>query len=333
MEQTEQNARTEQDETSVPDTMRAWRVTHFGGPDELQCETVPVPALRGNEVLVEVQAAGLNPVDLKTLQGRYPAITQPDLPFTLGRDVAGVVVKRSEGMQGWEPGRRVCAFIGQGQGTLADYVVVPASALANAPAGASVDVAAAVPLAALTAWQGLFDQGKLEAGERVLIHGASGGVGRFAVQFARHVSAHVSVTASGSTLDELRALGADQAIDYRAERFEDVVGEVDLVFDLTGGSNQQRSWAVLKPGGALISTLSEPSQSEASARGARAARYTARPDGAQLEHILGLLEQGVVRVDVVERFDFDAMHDAFLRLEKSHIHGKAVAMREWQQAV
>lgn len=318
----------DQEPRALPETMRAWRVKAFGGLDALRRETVPLPSLRDDEVLVEVHGAALNPVDLKTLEGRYPTITQHDLPFTLGRDVAGVVVARPEGASGWEPGTRVCAFIGQGQGALADYVAVPMSALANAPRGAGVDVVAATPLAALTAWQGLFDHGKLERGERVLIQGASGGVGRFAVQFARRCGAYPIVTASAQTHEALRALGASETIDYRSQRFEDVTGDIDLVFDLMGGEVQTRSWTVLKPGGTLISTLTEPSQGQASAHGAHAARYTTRADGAQLEHILALLERSEITVEVVERYDFDAIGEAFARLESGHPHGKLVALRD-----
>ncbi|MCG5075370.1 NADP-dependent oxidoreductase [Paraburkholderia tagetis] len=318
---------------ALPETMRAWRATRFGGLDALNCESTSVPLLYGDEVLVEVQAAALNPVDLKTLHGLYPAVAQHDLPFTLGRDVAGVIAQGTRRAAGWEPGTRVCAFVGQGPGALADYVSVSASALANAPRAGAVDTAAAIPLAALTAWQGLFDYGKLERGQRVLIHGASGGVGRFAVQFARHCGAHVIVTASAPTHDALRALGASEAIDYRHDGFEDLAGEVDLVLDLVGGAVQARSWGVLKHGGAMVSALDEPSQIEADSHGAFAARYTARPDGAQLEHIVALFDQGAIKVEVAERFNFGDVGGAFERMEKGHLHGKLVVMREWHQVV
>ncbi|WP_322028693.1 NADP-dependent oxidoreductase [Paraburkholderia sp. J76] len=317
----------------IPETMLAWRVPRFGGIESLRQESVRVPEPAPGEVLIEVRAAALNPVDLKTLQGRYPLITQDNLPYTLGRDVAGVVVRRGEGAQAWPQGAHVCAFVGQGEGALADYVVVAASALAGEPAACAVDAAAAIPLAALTAWQGLFDHGKLQGGERVLIQGASGGVGRFAVQFARHCGARVVATASASERDALMTLGASEVIDYRAQRFEEQVGEVDLVFDLVGGETQERSWQVVKHGGALVSTLGEPSQEQASRHGARAMRYTARPDGAQLAHIVDLVEKGVVKVEVVERFGFDETPKAFERLAGAHLHGKLVVMRERRDAL
>ncbi|MFX1675758.1 NADP-dependent oxidoreductase [Paraburkholderia sp. A2WS-5] len=317
----------------LPETMRAWRATRFGGLDALACESTSVPLLYGDEVLVEVQAAALNPVDLKTLHGRYPAVAQHDLPFTLGRDVAGVIAQGSRRAAGWEPGTRVCAFVGQGPGALADYVAVSASALANAPCAGAVDTAAALPLAALTAWQGLFDYGKLQRGERVLIHGASGAVGRFAVQFARHCGAHVIVTASAPTHGALRALGAAETIDYRHDEFEDRAGEVDLVLDLVGGVVQARSWSVLRRGGTMVSALDEPSQNEAAVRDVCATRFTARPDGAQLEHIVALFDQGIIKVEVVSRFNFGDARDAFERVERGHPHGKVVVMVEWHQPV
>ncbi|MEM5445983.1 NADP-dependent oxidoreductase [Paraburkholderia guartelaensis] len=320
-------------DADIPETMLAWRVPRFGGVESLRQESLSVPEPAHGEVLIEVQAAALNPVDLKTLQGRYPLVTEGDLPYTLGRDVTGVVVSRGEGAQAWPQGARVCAFVGQGSGALADYVVVDATALAGAPATCAVDAAAAIPLAALTAWQGLFEHGKLQGGERVLIQGASGGVGRFAVQFARHCGARVVATASASERDALLALGASEVIDYHAQRFEEEAGEVDLVFDLVGGEAQQRSWQVVKTGGAMVSTLGEPSQAQASRHGARATRYTARADGAQLAHIVELVEKGAVKAEVVERFDFDDTPRGFERLAGGHLRGKLVVMRQWHDAL
>ncbi|WP_322101635.1 NADP-dependent oxidoreductase [Paraburkholderia sp. J41] len=315
-------------EPAVPKTMLAWRATRFGGLDALQQQDIAVPEPGADEVLIEVQAAGLNPVDLKTLQGHYPLVKQDALPYTLGRDVAGVIVRRGANAQAWPQGARVCAFVGQGQGALADYVAVSASALAGVPSSCPIDAAGALPLAALTAWQGLFDQGKLQSGERVLIQGASGGVGRFAVAFARHCGAHVLVTASAHERSALTALGANEVIDYQTQRFEDVAGEVDLVFDLIGGETQERSWKVVKNGGALVSTLNEPSQSQAAEHGARGVRYTARPDGGQLAHIVELVEKGVVKIEVADRFAFDDTPKGFERLKAGHAHGKLVVLRQ-----
>jgi NADPH:quinone reductase-like Zn-dependent oxidoreductase len=176
----------------------------------------------------------------------------------------------------------------------------------------------------LTAWQGLFDHGCLEAGGRVLIHAGAGGVGHFAVQFAKQKGAEVFATASGDGIEFVRSLGADRVIDYHTQRFEDIARDMDLVFDLVGGDTQRRSWSAVATGGALISTLNEPSQTEASNHGARAARYTARPDGQQLTQIASLIDKGAVRVVLAERFSFDATPRALERLAKGHVRGKIV---------
>jgi len=305
-------------------TMIAYRIHRFGGPAVVQSERIDIPEPGAGEVLVRVQVASANPVDIKTRAGHYPLIGENKLPYTLGRDFAGVVERAGGGVTEWNQGDEVYAFVGQGQGAYAEFVAVEAKALARRPAKVDAVTAGAIPLAALTAWQGLFDHGGLEAGQRVLIHAGAGGVGHFAVQFARHEGAEVFVTASGDGIEFVRSLGADHMIDYRSERFEEVARDMDLVFDLVGGDTQSRSWAAIAPGGALISTLTEPSQAEASSHGARAARYTARPDGHQLARIASLIDEGKVRVKIAEVFPFDAVADALARLEKGHVQGKIV---------
>jgi NADPH:quinone reductase-like Zn-dependent oxidoreductase len=304
--------------------MFAYRIHTFGGPDVLEREKIDVPEPASHEVLVHVRTASANPVDLKTRAGKYPLIGEDQLPYTLGRDFAGVVKAVGKDVTRWKPGDEVYGFVGQGQGAYAEFVVVEANALARRPAKVDWTVAGAVPLAALTAWQGLFDHGRLDAGERVLIHAGAGGVGHLAVQFAKTMGAQVFVTASGDGVEFVRRLGADHVIDYSTQRFEDAAPDMDLVFDLVGGQTQQRSWAVVKAGGAFISTLAEPSQIEATSRGARAARYTARPDGAQLAEVARLIDQGQVDVKVMATYPFDAAPEALATLEKGHVRGKIV---------
>jgi NADPH:quinone reductase-like Zn-dependent oxidoreductase len=305
--------------------MPAYRIDRFGGPDVLQLDAVPVPQPGSGEVLVRMRAAGVNPVDLKTRAGHYPLIDEGSLPYTLGRDCCGVVEQTGENVK-WAPGDEVFAFVGQGPGAYAEYVKLDASALARRPASIEAAVAGAVPLAALTAWQGLFDHGCLERGERVLIHAGAGGVGHFAVQFAKDKGAEVFVTASGDGVEFVRSLGADHVIDYRRQRFEDAVPEVDLVFDLIGGETQTRSWNLVAKGGALISTVAEPSQTEAASRGARGERYTARPDGGQLTVIAELIDKGRVQVRIADTFAFSALPQALARLEEGHVRGKIVVL-------
>jgi NADPH:quinone reductase-like Zn-dependent oxidoreductase len=303
--------------------MLAYRIHRFGGPDVLLLDSVPVPQPGAGEVLVRVRAAGVNPVDLKTRAGHYPLIREDALPYTLGRDCCGVVERVGENVE-WAPGEEVFAFVGQGPGAYAEYVKLDAAALARQPASIDATVAGAVPLAALTAWQGLFDHGALERGERVLIHAGAGGVGHFAVQFAKDRGAEVFVTASEDGIEFVRSLGADHVIDYRHQHVEDFVPEVDLVLDLVGGETQRRSWNVVAKGGALISTLTEPSQTDASRRGARGERFTARPDGRQLATIAALIDKGRVQVRIADTFSFDALAQALARLDEGHIRGKIV---------
>lgn len=310
--------------SEVPDTMRAFRIHRFGGPEVLEADSIAVPQPGRGEVLVRVLASSVNPVDIKTREGRYPLIREDALPYTLGRDFAGVIARTGDGVAGWKAGQEVYAFIGQGPGAHAEYVVVDQPALARKPSTLDFRQACAVPLAALTAWQGLFEHGMLEADERVLIHAGAGGVGHFAAQFAKLKGAKVWVTASGDGIDFVRSLGIDNVIDYRTQQFEAAVCEVDFVYDMVGGETQERSWNVLRKGGRLVSTLNEPSQIKAAEHGATAMRYTAHPDGKALARIGELIDDGAVRVVVSGQYAFDEVPAALACVERGHVHGKIV---------
>jgi NADPH:quinone reductase-like Zn-dependent oxidoreductase len=310
--------------SDMPDTMRAFRIHRFGGPEVLEADSIAVPRPGPGEVLVKVLASSVNPVDIKTREGRYPLIREDALPFTLGRDFAGVIAQTGDGVAGWKPGQEVYAFVGQGPGAHAEYVVVEQTALARKPSTLDFRQACAVPLAALTAWQGLFEHGMLKADERVLIHAGAGGVGHFAVQFAKLKTPDVWVTASGEGVEFVQSLGIDNAIDYERQRFEDAVCDVDLVYDMVGGQTQERSWDVLRQGGRLVSTLNEPSQVKAGERGATAMRYTAHPDGKTLARIGELIDDGAVRVVVSGQYPFGDVPAALARVERGHVHGKIV---------
>jgi NADPH:quinone reductase-like Zn-dependent oxidoreductase len=306
------------------ETMKAVHIHHFGGPEVLRVEDLPVPKPTGSEILVKVLAAGLNPVDYKIREGKYPRIGADRLPLVGGRDLCGAVQACGADVKDITPGDEIYAFIGEDRGTHAEYTIVRSGEYAAKPVGLDARHAAAVPLAALTAWQGLFDHGGLKQGQLVLIHGGAGGVGHFAVQFAKAAGALVVTTASAGDMAFVAELGADQAIDYRAQRFEDLVADVDLVFDLIGGETQERSWSVLKRGGALISTLNEPSSETAAACGVRAGRFTAHPDGGQLSRITGLIEAGKVRPVLERSFELKDIRSAHHHLEHDHIRGKVV---------
>jgi NADPH:quinone reductase-like Zn-dependent oxidoreductase len=295
----------------------------FGGPEVLRFEDLPVPQPQDDEVLLRVQAAGTNPVDYKTRNGSYPMVKADQLPVVLGREVSGTVEACGTRAHTLKAGDPIYAMLGSDRGGYAEYVVVKAIEMAAKPQSLDHVQAAGVPLAGLTAWQGLFDHGGLQAGQRVLIHGGSGGVGHLAVQFAKACGANVITTVSTDNVDFARKLGADQVIDYERERFEDEAADVDLVLDLVAGETQDRSWAVLKPGGTLVSTLSEPSAERASARGVRGLRFMAHPNGEQLNEIGRLIEAGKVRPVITETFRLDQAADAHRRVERG-VRGKVV---------
>lgn len=305
-------------------TMKAVRIHRFGGPEVLQIEELPVPRPAADEMLVRVHAASINPVDYKTREGHYPAVREDRLPVTLGRDISGVVEVVGSSVQGIRSGDAVYALLGNDRGAFAEYVAVKQSEAARKPRRLGHGEAASVPLAALTAWQGLIDHGGLKAGQRVLVHGGGGGVGHFAVQFAKAHGATVVTTVAAEDLDFARALGADRAIDYKAERFEEVARDIDLVFDLISGDTQARSWGVLKPGGILVSTLGQPSRAEAARHHVRTTGYMAHPSADQLAEIARLIDEGRVRPVVETTYPFSRATEAERRQQESHVHGKIV---------
>lgn len=304
------------------ETMKAVRIHSFGGPQALQIEELPRPQPREDEILVQVKAASVNPVDYKIRSGQYAKAEQ--LPMVLGRDVSGTVARCGTQVRDWEAGDDVFALLPPGRGAYAEYVTIKASQSAVKPMRLDHEHAAAVPLAALTAWQGLFDHGKLKSGQRVLVHGAAGGVGHFAVQLATVAGAEVFATATDSDVAFLRRLGAVRVIDYRAERFENVVGDVDLVLDLIGGETQARSWQVLKPGGTLVSTLDQPSEETARKHNARGVGFLTHMNAEELSQIARLIDDGKVHPWVDAHYRLDEIAMAQEHLEHEHVRGKTV---------
>ena len=305
--------------------MKAIRIHRFGGPEVLDLEDVPVPQPRENELLVRIHAASVNPVDYKIRRGTVPWVTHEMLPITLGRDLSGTIESGGAGVDAFRLGEAVYAMLGGiDRGSYAEYVVVKPNEAAAKPVRLSHVEAAAVPLAGLTAWQGLFDHGNLQAGQTVLIQGGSGGVGHFAIQFAKVKSATVLTTVSAQNLDFVRELGADRAIDYHSQRFEELARDVDLVLDLVGGETQERSWSVLKPGGILVSALGEPSREKAIQKGLRGMGFRAQPNAAQLTEIGRLIDQGQVRPIVSATCPLAEARHAQEQLERGHLRGKIV---------
>jgi NADPH:quinone reductase-like Zn-dependent oxidoreductase len=305
--------------------MKAVRMHAFGGTDVLDVDDVAIPPVREDEVLVRVHAASVNPVDYKIRSGKYPAFSAEQLPRVLGRDIAGRIEQcGSDASAYWRRGDEVYAMLDAAHGGYVEYVAFSAKLCARKPRNLSFTEAAAVPLAALTAWQGLFAFGELRAGQTVLIHGGAGGVGHFAIQMAKAKGAEVITSVSHRDVDFVRSLGADRVIAYETERFEDRTSEVDLVFDLVGGQTRARSYAVIKRGGALISTLGRPDEDKARTLGIRVAGYLVKPSAEDLTEITRLIEQEALRPHIQATFAFEEARRAQAHLESEHSQGKVV---------
>jgi NADPH:quinone reductase-like Zn-dependent oxidoreductase len=305
--------------------MKAVRVHEYGGPEVLKYENAPRPRPVAGEVLVRIHAAGVNPVDWKVRAGQLKDVIAYPMPMIPGWDVSGVVEATGPNVIRLKKGDEV---YGQPDvvrnGAYAEFAVVPESELALKPTSIDHVHAASVPTAALTAWQGLFDVGGLRTGQTVLIHGAAGGIGSFAVQLAKWKGARIIATASGRNQEFLLNLGAKKAIDYEKTRFEDVVRDVDVVFDTIGGDTLKRSFGVLKKGGILVSTVETPSAEEAAAHGVRAAMVSMQVDPDQLAEIAKLVDSGMLRPIVEAVFPLKEARHAQELSQTGHARGKIV---------
>jgi NADPH:quinone reductase-like Zn-dependent oxidoreductase len=303
---------------------RLIRFHHFGGHEVLTTEDLEISQPDAEEVLVSVQAASVNPVDFKIRSGKYPAVKGDRLPYTLGRDISGTVKKCGAQATRFRVGDQVFGMVGIHGGGYADEVVVDQKAIAAKPSSLDHIRATAIPLAGQTAWQGLFRYGRLKKGQSVLIHGGSGGVGHFAVQFAKAIGARVLTTVATDKVKFAYDLGADVVIDYRTQRFEEHASEVDMVFDLIDGETRERSWHLIKKDGVLVSTLTEPSPEMAGKLGIRAMRYTVEANGDELAEIAALVEAGKVKPHVERTFPLHAAAEALSFVEQGHSVGKIV---------
>jgi NADPH:quinone reductase-like Zn-dependent oxidoreductase len=311
--------------TPAPATMKAVRVHAYGGLDALRYEDAPRPRPGQGELLVRVHAAGVNPVDVAIRMGKLEGWLHHTLPLTLGWDVSGVVEEVGPGVTHFKPGDAVYSYLDlHRNGAYAQWVIVQEREAALKPTSIDHVKAAAVPVGALTAWQGLVEHAALKPGQTVLIHGAAGGVGTMAVQVAKVRGARVIATGSARNLDYLKSLGADEVIDYQAKRFEEVVKGIDVVFDMVGDDTQERSWKVLKKGGVLVSIRSEPSKEKAQALGVRSAYFHVRPDAEQLAEIGRLIDAGRIQATVSEVIPLEDVQRAHAQVETRHTRGKVV---------
>lgn len=300
--------------------MKAIRIHEFGGPDVLKYEDIPESQPGPGEVRVKVIAAGVNPIDWKIRRGYM----ELPLPITVGSDVAGVVDVIGEGVDSFQPEDEVFGKASVGQGGYAEYTVVNSTQIAQKPSSIGFIESAAIPTAGLAAWQSLFDIAGLERGQTVLIHGAAGGVGSFAVQFAKWKGAYVIGTASSKNEEFLKSIGCDEVIDYKNQRFEDLVSNLDVVLDTIGGDTLERSWGVLKPGGFLVTTVASIPEGTPQKYGVRAERLMTQADGRELAQIAAIIDEQKIKPIVTTVLPLTDARKAHEMSESGHARGKIV---------
>lgn len=307
------------------ETMQAVRFHSYGGSEVLVLEEVARPQAGAGEVLIRVLAAGINPLDWKVRAGHVKEWLPHRLPLIPGWDVSGVVEAVGPGVTAFRIGDAVYGMLDfLRDGAYAEYVAAGTLNLASKPNSIDHIHSGAVPLAALTAWQSLFELADLKFGQTVLIHAAAGGVGHFAVQFARWKGAKVVGTASAGNESFVRDLGADEVIDYRTTRFEEAVQDTDVVLDTIGGDTQQRSWRVLKKGGILVATLGISSPEAGRQVGVRGEGVRVHPDAAQLSQIAALIDAGNLNPAVTTILPLAEAARANELSQTGHVKGKIV---------
>ncbi len=329
--------------------MRALVLKRYGGPDPVAFADLPRPTIKPDEILVQVHAVGLNPIDYMIPKGTFKPILRFALPATMGSDLAGVVVEVGSRVTHFKPGDAVFASLFDlGTGSLADYAAVPERAAAIKPANLNFVQAASVPMVGLTAWQAFKERARLKPGQKVFIPAGAGGIGTFAIQLAKHLGAKVGTTTSTDNVAMVRSLGADEVIDYKKQEFDSVLRDYDAVLGTVRGDGVEKSLRILKPDSRVVSLVGPPDAAFARARGMnvfmrfvfglmsgkiirqarkRGAEYSfmfVRPDGRQLAEIGALLDAGSIRPVIDRVFPFDQSKEALAYLEKGRAKGKVV---------
>ena len=329
--------------------MKAFIVDRYGKKSAGRIGEMPEPALREQDVLVQIHAAGVNPLDPKIRDGEFKLLLPYRLPLILGNEMAGVVVRVGSQVRRFKPGDEVYARPDKDRiGTFAEFIAINEDAVAIKPKTLTMDEAASIPLVGLTAWQVLIERANLQRGQKVLIHAGSGGVGSFAIQLAKHLGATVATTTSTANVEWVKALGADIVIDYRKEDFAAVLRDYDVVLNSLGGEALEKSLQVLRPGGKLISISGPPDpvfareaglswflqqamrllsykiRKKARARGVSYSFLFMRASGDQLREIGSLIDSGIIRPVLDRVFPFEATSEAMAYVEKGRARGKVI---------
>ena len=310
---------------SIKPTMKAMVIHEYGGPEVLKYEDVPRPEPKGDQILIRVIAAGVNPVDGMIRSGMFAKDGNRAFPIILGGDVAGVVEKVGSKITKFKAGDPVFAYISlDDSGGYAQYALVTEREAALKPKSLSYVEAAAVPIVALTAWQALIDTARLSEGQTVLIHGGSGGVGTFAIQIAKARGAKVIATASTAKQDLLKELGADVAIDYTKQKFEEIAKDVDVVLDSVGKDTLAHSYGVVKKGGFIVTLVARIDQAELDNHGIRGASLSVEPNSDELAEIGKLIDEKKIKVVVSQTFPLSEARKAQEQAATGHTRGKIV---------
>ena len=305
--------------------MKAAQIRSFGQPDVIDIKDVDRPRATPGKVVVEVKASSINPIDTKLREGQAQKMTRARPPFTLGFDLAGVVAEVGMEVSALAAGDKVygqASVMAGGTGAFAQYAVTRPERLARMPRNLSFEEAASIVLTGTSAWQAIYQHIGLEPRQKILIHGGAGGIGTAAIQLAKHIGAFVATTASRERLEYVKQLGADQAIDYVAQNFDDLVFDCDAVLDTVGGNTCYRSYGVLKPGGVLVSMLEPPSEQMMRRYGVRALSQFTDTSTGPLEELRQLVEANIVTVIVDRIYPLERLKEAFETKEQGHVRGK-----------
>lgn len=301
--------------------MKTIRIHHYGDAGTLKLEEIPRISVRDDQILVRVRDAGVNPIDWKIRDGYLKKVMPAQFPLTIGQDFTGEVAQLGKSADRFQVGDRVFGFA---QGAYAEYVAAPVSTVAAIPDAMDFSTAAALPAAGLTALQVIRDVVNARAGMAILIHGAAGGVGSFASQIARNSGANVIGTATGEDIDYLKSIGIAQVVDYKRERFEERVSKVDAVVDLVGGETLTRSYAIVKPGGVLTTTVQPIDDSAALRAGIRAVQVVMRRNSADLSDLAAMVAKGAVKPRLAQTMSLSQAKEAQELSASGRTHGKVI---------
>jgi NADPH:quinone reductase-like Zn-dependent oxidoreductase len=306
--------------------MKAAQIVDYGDKDVLQIHDIDRPSAGEGQVLVAVYAASLNPFDWKVRSGAMREFMKLELPATLGGDFSGVITEIGPGVTGWQVGQEVYgqATATGGQGSWAEYAPIKVENFSRKPENLSFAEAAAAPLVSVSAYQALVESLKLQPGQKILIHGGAGGIGSMAIQLAKHLGAEVATTVSEHDMEFVRGLGADTIVDYKNENFSDILKDYDAVFDTVGGETYQKSFNVLKSGGAILSMVELPDEALAKQHGVDAYSQQTRTTPDRLDAVRELLESGALKVYIDKTFPLDEAAEALEYLHTGSPKGKLV---------